>query len=410
MLFTLYYPATDDAVSTKANHLWVPKPMALHAEGYARFAHINNAITNSIFTFGLWMLAGSTQIPALVDVPIYPDQANRYHDDSPGHQPNPALNSRFPVIVFSHGMASTGMSYTQYCGELASRGYIVAAIEHRDGSGPGSTVMTADGERNVYHINPANLNREGGIDMPGLKKEQLAFRLAEVEETIRVLRKVDAGNGDVVFTTNQRGEGADLKSWKGRLQMDSVTIAGHSYGATLALQALKNAPSPNLPLTAGIALDPGKSSGPLNDDISVPLLIIHSQSWSSVHSVFFDRPHFDVVREIAELVNHRGHSAWFMTSLGTTHPSVTDAPLIEPFLLSWSTGSTIDVKEGVQEYVKVTDEFERFLKDGERRVILGEGEMSKTFEKEGMLEKLERHGRKIPESVSKYWQVHVAPA
>jgi len=48
-----------------------------------------------------------------------------------------------PIVVFSHGMAGMRTSYSHYCGELASRGYVVAAIEHRDGSGPGSVVMKA---------------------------------------------------------------------------------------------------------------------------------------------------------------------------------------------------------------------------------------------------------------------------
>ena len=100
------------------------------------------------------MLAGGTEIPAAVDVPLCSGASEEYSDV----RASPRKNERFPVIVFSHGMASCRTSYTQYCGELASQGFVVAAIEHRDGSGPGTVIMEEDGqERNVFHIGHAQL-------------------------------------------------------------------------------------------------------------------------------------------------------------------------------------------------------------------------------------------------------------
>lgn len=112
VLFSLYYPAPRDAKSQKSPHLWVPKPIALTAEGYARFAHVNNAFTNGVFTFGLWTLAGSTTIPALVDVPLHGTVKN-YRNYDTEHPSDDYGLPEFPVIVFSHGMASSRTDYTQ---------------------------------------------------------------------------------------------------------------------------------------------------------------------------------------------------------------------------------------------------------------------------------------------------------
>lgn len=46
----------------------------------------------------------------------------------------------------------------------------------------------------------------------------------------------------------------------------------------------------------------------------MPLLVVHSHSWSSAHSLFSGRPHFDVVRDRVEQVKARGWAAWFVTS------------------------------------------------------------------------------------------------
>ncbi|KAF7846517.1 hypothetical protein BT93_L4206 [Corymbia citriodora subsp. variegata] len=394
VLFSIFYPAEKGSVSSLPQHLWISKPIAATAQGYARFAHISNFFTNHVFALALWTLAGRTRIPAKVDVPLLPE------------------GGRFPVIVFSHGMASSRTDYTQYCSELASRGYIVAAVEHRDGSCPASTVMRNDGtSKTVYTIPTSDLKKspvlDTGIETSEMKEMQLAMRTAEMEEMIRVLQMINAGEGAGVLKNNPREEGSTLASWRGRLDMEKLVVGGHSYGATGALQTLKTGPTKSLPIHGAIILDPGKSSGPLNDDINVPTMIIHSNSWSSKHSVFFGRPHFDVVKELVEKVAIRGQAAWFFTSLGTSHPSVTDAPIIEPLLLSWTTGSTIDVKEGVYQYVKATVEFMEFLKTGKRTGLLAQRVTHPMYDEESRTEEGEK---KISEDISRYWQIHVAPS
>jgi len=39
--------------------------------------------------------------------------------------------NKFPVVIFSHGIAGYRASYSTICSELASQGLIVAAVEHR---------------------------------------------------------------------------------------------------------------------------------------------------------------------------------------------------------------------------------------------------------------------------------------
>ncbi|KAH0421260.1 PAF-acetylhydrolase family member [Colletotrichum camelliae] len=392
VLFTLYYPTTKAAQASRPRHYWIPKPVSLTAEGYARAAHFNNFISRPIFTFALWAIAGDITIPAEVDVPLLPLEGKSAE--------------KFPVVVLSHGQASSRTDYTHYCGELASSGIVVAAVEHRDGSSPGSIVTTENMERRVMYLNKKELRGGKEMEDDDFKFEQLAFRQVEIEETIAVLRSLDAGRGGDVFEKNARNEGMDLGQWENRLNFSETIIAGHSFGATGALQALRGATTDENPVVGGIILDPGKSSGRLNTDIDVPILVVHSDSWSKKVTMFFGRPHFDTVRDIVKDVLKRVGSSWFLTSMKTSHPSVTDAPLIEPLLLRWTTGATINVNEGLREYVRVSMEFLEFLRNGTRSGVLSEGPTHQQYGEDTRTE--EQKGR-IPKEVMKYWEIHVAP-
>lgn len=270
-------------------------------------------------------------------------------------------------------------------------------------------------KKNVLLFRADQLKPEGPdkeVSNDDWRFQKLAFRDAEIEETVSVLRELNSGNGRDVFDSNYRKEGQSLAAFEKRLDFTHLTIAGHSFGATGAMQALKSANkttatrSWNNPAVGGIILDPGKSSGRLNPDIDVPLLVVHSDSWSKTHAIFFGAPHFDTVKNIASEVLNRTGATWFMTSLKTSHPSITDAPLIEPLLLSWTTGATINVKEGLREYVRVSLEFLTFLKNGERKGVL---DIGVTHEQYGNDTRTDLQKEKMDPKTSRYWEVHVAP-
>lgn len=441
VLFTLYYPTQNRGGSSDqkkyfadAQLHWIPKPVSATAKGYARFLHVDNFLIRPLLTFGLWLVAGDLTIPAQIGAPLLsPDSISSTTTTTAISD-----DGTLPVMVFSHGMLSSRTDYTAYLGSLASRGIVVAALEHRDGSSPASRLAATPGRAWRYYfglrdLDPASFTDEGdseGQDQdqgsnntPALKRAQLAFRTAEINAAVSVLQGLNT-DPTAIHEKNARALPAarffDPSLFTARLNTSHITLAGHSYGGTGALQAL----SSSSPFAGAIILDPGKSSGPLNANVSVPLVICHSASWSRPGaSLFYGRPHFEVVREIAEGLNARcdkgtdtkaaaaacreNARGWFLTSLGTSHPSITDAPLLEPLLLSWTTGSTMDAADGIAQYVDLTEKLVRYQHDGEREGLLGlsgnedDGVVSRDYDSSQNVG--------MPERWRKYWQLHVAP-
>ncbi|KAF2868293.1 PAF-acetylhydrolase family member [Massariosphaeria phaeospora] len=425
LAITLYYPVSmPPTPRNNQPHArpWLPQPISLIGTGYARMCHIYFPPLQAVFTFLLWFLGSKTVIPGHVDAPLIsaPEKVLLNANDGPDGMAKIMLASQevakgeneaagelgdlgtLPCVVFTHGMAGMSQSYSHYLGSIASHGYVVAAVEHRDGSGPGTIVHYADGkERKFWHIQVQDIESEPPMKLADLQKAQLAYREAELEETINLFRRLNAGEGMDIRNLKPESPEESLPGFKNRLNLSAITVAGHSYGATGALQALKNAPSKSMPINGGIALDPGKGSGPLNKEIDVPLLVMQSGQWTEKQTQFYGQGwHFDVVRKVVEGMKE----GWFITLTGTAHPSCTDAPLIVPWIMKLVTGTTLNPRVALKEYIDVSVEFLEFLRNGDKKGVIKSDVTSPT----GPLGDAEKRG-KVKGKAGADWEVHVVP-
>ena len=84
-----------------------------------------------------------------------------------------------------------------------------------------------------------------------LRAAQLELRLAELEEAYHIMSCICAGEGESLDQLNLRGQesmggnpfglaGVDWAGWKGRIDLDHVTLAGHSFGGATVVEASRH--------------------------------------------------------------------------------------------------------------------------------------------------------------------------
>jgi platelet-activating factor acetylhydrolase len=418
LAITLYYPSSLPLAPPSKRpwaRPWLPQPVSLIGEGYARLASVPRL--SWVFTFALYALGSSTVIPGVVDAPILSGAEKVLGEEGTGaggfgkimsaaEQEHQELKrdegfGTLPCMVFTHGMAGMSQSYAHYLGSIASHGYVVAAVEHRDGSGPGTIIHHPDGkERNVWHLKLEDLKADPPMTDMDLKTAQLNFREAEISETIKLFQQLNAGDAPVINLKPDSPRNS-LPGFKNRLNLSAVTVGGHSYGATGAMQALKSVGTKAMPINGGIALDPGKGSGPLNKDIDVPLLVMQSGEWTEKQVDFYGQGwHFNVVKNILESLRE----GWFMTLTGTAHPSCTDAPLIVPWIMKMVTGTTLNSIVALHEYIDTSVQFLEYLQTGEKKGVLASG----VTNSQGPFEHAEPRKR-VKGLHGANWEVHVVP-
>ena len=131
----------------------------------------------------------------------------------------PVAEGRFPVIVFSHGLSWPSLMYQSYMEELASQGYVVAAIGHTYGA---DAVVFPDGKVVRYGLWP------GGFERDEARDSALASYVGTWRDDIRFVT-------DVVLD-RVAAEGL----LRGHLDLSRIGVLGHSYGGSAAALALED--------------------------------------------------------------------------------------------------------------------------------------------------------------------------
>lgn len=394
-LMAIYYPSDlrKDLQSAKKTDAlrrvdWMPRPRGATAKGYAKFLNIPSMpvtaylACTSLFTklpaFRNAQVAAHWPKDMLQD-PGPAGQTARDEEQDPNDRPT------FPVIIFSHGLGGSRLCYSAICGELASFGFVVVAIEHRDGSGARTYVnLGSDEEANEiesstaeFHNSPEGATRSKGkkvkrrktkglnpyyiVDyiLPKdnaqdtspnnprgvdhtLRSAQIELRIQEIKEAYHVLNMINSGRGDEIAALNRRKKGNVGSSslglqgviwadWKERMFLDNVTMMGHSFGGATTVQVCRD---DNLRwIGQGVVLDAWGQATPLagesrKDQVQKPIIAISSEAF--MHW----RDNFDRVVGFCEEAQEAQKLCWMLTIVGSTHLSMSDFAVLYPTWLS----------------------------------------------------------------------------
>eukprot|EP00877_Chromochloris_zofingiensis_P001284 jgi/Chrzof1/11156/Cz05g26010.t1 len=228
----------------------------------------------------------------------------------------------FPVVLFSHGAAGMRNTYSVFCTELASKGFVVAALEHADGTA--SCVQLANGEYQMLK----------GLGSGSVLESKCTYRVNECLTCAKVLTAMNVG--EHVEGLHVSGDNKARNPFEGLLDMESLAIMGHSCGAATAAAAISEHPQ----FKCGVALDPWWPLLP-HDNAALhgwrtqaPLLVIGSHAWNKP-PYYCDGPRQQKVFKATTGRNGHGGGCIHIVPSGTNHHSFSDLPfLLHPVLMN----------------------------------------------------------------------------
>lgn len=432
VLFSIYYPTFDSKYSPEpsgrrywSRETWLPRPRPRIARGYGRFAGLGTLppggkIGEQWEDLMIPFFAATTmwtKIPALRNArlarswPVEDTATKQENEHTDGSESTSREDEHpvFPLFIFSHGLGGSRTVYSSLCGEFASYGFIVVALEHRDGSGP-RTYINHPKDVNLENVDPemrkvindhdpkarkrgyhkvdyifpkdnpydTSPNNPKGLDWD-LRTAQMQLRLAEIEEAYHIMGEIHAGRGAEIAKRNLRKkgyiasssrglEGIDWSTWKDSFRLEDVTVLGHSFGAATTVELLRS--GKRFPhVRQGIIYDIWGAAvrtpdNPIDSHISVPLLALNSEAFSYWPS------NFRTVDSLVAEARSDPHAApaWLLTVRGTIHISQSDFSLLYPKLCAFLLRAMANPRRALDVNVSATFEFLMKLDEGVREV------------------------------------------
>ena len=242
----------------------------------------------------------------------------------------------FPLVVFSHGAFGYYQSNTSTYMELASNGYVVAALDH-----PHHAFFTRDTEgktvlADMDFISTAmNLNSMDDREVQyALYRDWMALRTADMNFAVDEIKTAaQTGAADESWYISEKDGGA-IQTVLGMTDVSRIGLMGHSMGGATAVQLGRERSDIN----AVIDLDGtmlgeyvGVENGEMlvrDDPYTVPVLDLNNwESYNNNEDYIargFPYPNVEVVGHAAD-----GFSVGIRDS---RHMDFTDLPLLSPFL------------------------------------------------------------------------------
>lgn len=224
--FRVFYPA-DPETPDLPYASWLPEPQSAYMNAYLKLARVGPWLSRLLLSIPLYLR--STKIHAYEEAPLLKC------DDTP-----------LPVLIFSHGLVGGSNTHSYLLGELASRGIICVAIDHRDGSGALSLVKD-DGVKKEATEAPTELTsifyKTISLKIrPGVweqRDHQFSIRLLELSATFKALELLNQG----VSLPNVADRSAIsniIPKSSLNLQPGKVIWAAHSFGGATMVQFFKS--------------------------------------------------------------------------------------------------------------------------------------------------------------------------
>ena len=230
-----------------------------------------------------------------------------------------------PLVLFSHGIWGMRFQNTAQFEALASRGYIVASVDHAYDA---SLTLFKDGTiadfRSGYE---GELSEE---EFWALRNPQLRTRVSDIRFMIDTIGR-------------KQNQGAEV--WTA-VDMENIGVFGHSYGGATSLIASIQ----DERIDAAIALDGWMIPVPLDvidKGSNKPFYYIGRESWP-------DPLNYQQLNKFLERSSNQ--STMFLS--GTEHFDYSDAPLFSPYMKTFGLTGVIPAKELAQ---KLEDEIVSFF-------------------------------------------------